>query len=608
MKILPVIAANQTLKVGVYDDASGGKILQFPTEFRSLPENATIIGEVKGFNGKGELTINTHLGDVVVKTNSKVSPDSKVEITVVLQDKRSKDLVLHIVVVDGRQTAKYNKGEGFGGAITGDCAFVNDGFKLRSSEQTMQQQMTQGISEQDIVSIDTKYQPRILDLMVKTSHFIDVPKELLEQLTSLLSCDVVKLRDTIHEISSGSRTYDVKENTALQYSLKLGSAFTAQLVFPEQSAKDAIAATLAQKQGKIAIIDNKIYLDSEILYEDNVNGYKQVTIRTALGDFAVRNFYDVFNFDKEETRHVVLQLSKEDHVDNGYSRINRDVSNSSLAILSPKSSGNTSIVEIIQIFRQVVSELNELQVQFDGIKRSNLGDFKVTLPNLQNSQPSSFIQHQASIVRELGEIDIGFISQLVSFVQKQRGVSDAAMKFVDDKREFKGDERNVSHNISGVEIFSDLINSVREINTQNAKWLFFMLPISDGATIHDVKLFVKKEGNKGQVVEDEDSNSENPGNYSKRFILELFPDALGKIWIDCLFTQNKINKRLDVIMRSDSIIEPEVKFEMVTIFKNVKEYTGLKGELTFKVSETNFANYLISEWQNGTNSTQPREY
>jgi len=100
-------------------------------------------------------------------------------------------------------------------------------------------------------------------------------------------------------------------------------------------------------------------------------------------------------------------------------------------------------------------------------------------------------------------------------------------------------------------------------------WHVFMLPLLDGASLHAVHLYLPR--NSGGNTRPEDGT---------RFVLDVEMSRLGALQLDGLVRQ----KRLDLMLRSQREIAPELRQEIAAVFHDTTTAAGFTGELAFATS------------------------
>ncbi len=128
----------------------------------------------------------------------------------------------------------------------------------------------------------------------------------------------------------------------------------------------------------------------------------------------------------------------------------------------------------------------------------------------------------------------------------------------------------------------------------NNSWNTALLPIYDGEKLHFGSFHSrrnKKENSDGTIDED------------IRFIVEIELDSLGEIQLDGLVKTHYIDdnkeKSLDLLLRTRDELPNEMKGDMIDLFINMNEVTGLKGTIDFRVEDK--FNVQIHEGQGSNN-------
>lgn len=132
----------------------------------------------------------------------------------------------------------------------------------------------------------------------------------------------------------------------------------------------------------------------------------------------------------------------------------------------------------------------------------------------------------------------------------------------------------------------DLMNGLREDFTRisqladdrgPADWRLTLIPFLNGAEIEQIRLFMRRNLDKKK------KKNETPGT---RFIIDVDLSRLGRIQLDGLVQSE--GKQLDLIMRTEQPLLPEMRNDIRAIYVNAAEITGFKGGLTFQSSPPGF--------------------
>lgn len=103
------------------------------------------------------------------------------------------------------------------------------------------------------------------------------------------------------------------------------------------------------------------------------------------------------------------------------------------------------------------------------------------------------------------------------------------------------------------------------------EWQALFVPLFDGETERQVRLFIRRHSRHGG---DDDDGDET------RFIVELDLDRLGEIQLDGLVRE----QAFDLIIRSSAALPPSAKRDITEIFTEGLAITGFTGSLTFQVA------------------------
>ncbi|MFB0952557.1 MAG: hypothetical protein QMB02_07280 [Rhodospirillales bacterium] len=108
-------------------------------------------------------------------------------------------------------------------------------------------------------------------------------------------------------------------------------------------------------------------------------------------------------------------------------------------------------------------------------------------------------------------------------------------------------------------------------------WRLHAVPFLFGGQIDRLQLLVRDQ---------EDEDEDNLGNNDTRFVIDLTLTELGHLQIDGL-VGNK-NKRLDVVLRTDTPLQPHMRENIRRLYTDALELTGLEGSVGFQAAPGNF--------------------
>ena len=95
---------------------------------------------------------------------------------------------------------------------------------------------------------------------------------------------------------------------------------------------------------------------------------------------------------------------------------------------------------------------------------------------------------------------------------------------------------------------------------------------------------------------EDDENSDNKKNIKKtspRFIVDIHLSNLGRIQLDGLVKSRQ--KKIELIIRSDQLIEKRVQTKIQEIFSEAEEIVGFSGSVSFRSRPANFFNAIITK-------------
>jgi hypothetical protein len=112
----------------------------------------------------------------------------------------------------------------------------------------------------------------------------------------------------------------------------------------------------------------------------------------------------------------------------------------------------------------------------------------------------------------------------------------------------------------------DLADLRQVADPPSGDWRVFVLPLMDHNTVHPLRLYLRR-GDGGNTRPEDGT----------RFVLDVEMSKLGALQLDGLVQQ----KRLDVVLRSHQPIAPELRQEIVDVFRNATSAAGLHGDMVF---------------------------
>lgn len=100
-------------------------------------------------------------------------------------------------------------------------------------------------------------------------------------------------------------------------------------------------------------------------------------------------------------------------------------------------------------------------------------------------------------------------------------------------------------------------------------WHTVMLPVYDGKDLQQANFYVK------------DLQDEEEQQTGMRFVVELTTGGYGEIQLDGLVRKNAAQNRFDLMVRTATPLEEDVRLGITEIFTNAAEITGVKGSVDF---------------------------
>ena len=112
---------------------------------------------------------------------------------------------------------------------------------------------------------------------------------------------------------------------------------------------------------------------------------------------------------------------------------------------------------------------------------------------------------------------------------------------------------------------------------ETGDWRQYMVPFINGAEIDRIAMLVRD-----RDADADDADKEG----GSRFVIDLNLSKLGHIQIDGLVGER--GKRLDVVVRTDAPLTPEMRHDIRGLYSNAIEVTGLEGSVGFQAAPGNF--------------------
>lgn len=129
---------------------------------------------------------------------------------------------------------------------------------------------------------------------------------------------------------------------------------------------------------------------------------------------------------------------------------------------------------------------------------------------------------------------------------------------------------------------SDMTQMTRRMDDPaTGDWRVHGVPFLFGSEIDRIQLLIRDQ-DEDDDGEDEDSKG------GTRFVVDLNLSKLGHLQIDGLVGEK--NKRLDLVLRSDDPLAPNVRDDIRQIYNEALELTGIEGSVGFQARPGNFVN------------------
>jgi hypothetical protein len=108
-------------------------------------------------------------------------------------------------------------------------------------------------------------------------------------------------------------------------------------------------------------------------------------------------------------------------------------------------------------------------------------------------------------------------------------------------------------------------------------WRTFMIPLFNGSQLEQIRLFTRSQ------EENDDDEESGPGT---RFVVDVTLTKLGHIQLDGLVDTG--HRRMDMVVRTEDHLPPEMRNDIRTLFEQSGEITGYRGGVGFQSQPANF--------------------
>lgn len=123
------------------------------------------------------------------------------------------------------------------------------------------------------------------------------------------------------------------------------------------------------------------------------------------------------------------------------------------------------------------------------------------------------------------------------------------------------------------------LRGISEETRPGSDWRTTYIPISNGAEIEQIRLFMRP-------VDDEHEEDEQEGNQGTRFVIEIDLSRLGRFQLDGLI--HRKGKHMDLIVRTEKTLPAKIQNGIRDIYENAIDVTGINGGLAFQAAPANF--------------------
>ncbi|MGJ3258713.1 MAG: hypothetical protein ACFE0S_03830 [Rhodospirillales bacterium] len=197
--------------------------------------------------------------------------------------------------------------------------------------------------------------------------------------------------------------------------------------------------------------------------------------------------------------------------------------------------------------------------------------FEDALSTLRDTAPGA---HQHILQAALPRADAQLATNVLFFLSALRGgdiknwLGDGPMRILD----------RVRPDLAG-RLRTDLTQMTRTVeDPASGDWRLHGVPFLHGEELDRIQLLIRDR--------DAEDGEEEDGRGGTRFVVDLNLSQLGHLQIDGLVGEN--DKRLDLVLRTDDPLKPNMCEDIRRLFHDALDLTGLDGSVGFKANPGNF--------------------
>ncbi len=197
--------------------------------------------------------------------------------------------------------------------------------------------------------------------------------------------------------------------------------------------------------------------------------------------------------------------------------------------------------------------------------------FEDALTALRDAAPGA---HQHILQAALPRADTQLATNVLFFLSALRGgdiknwLGDGPMRILD----------RVRPDLAG-RLRTDLTQMTRTVeDPASGDWRLHGVPFLHGEELDRIQLLIRDR--------DAEDGEDDDGHGGTRFVVDLNLSKLGHLQIDGLVGEN--DKRLDLVLRTDDPLKPNMREDIRRLFHDALDLTGLEGSVGFKAAPGNF--------------------
>ncbi len=628
-------------KLGNSPSMDSGVILQIPQKLIALPKDSVISGHVVSHNANGDLLIDTHLGKIALSFNQQNLPSgTNVKI---FTNEVNNELVLHLdfdqtndldrkninsntnyskfrfpansIVLDNITQSDYpNQNKNSIIQFTDDIIVDNGKLSSKLDLITLTVISKSFANSSDQINHNNLFKKEQANInqhktnaQIKDSNFNSsiqnntaINDKGVAKLDNLISSNTGNIREMLVNLNSlepgaklsvsliGINTRRINDSAQPQSDFNVTSAKSTQNTQNTQNntTSPRINLNIDDKLEKlssefskqidtegIVIKEGKLYIKAEV-YSHNLQ-YNEILLKSVIGNFI---FYDSNHYVKSSENDIIKYFLLE-----------------IVSLAEPETTPNTSVINEFKLSSNNSLNLLNKIILFDNIIKQ--------LPILESdsSHKLSYKDHLTflNLIPHLGKIKdftpndnginldwVGKLSFLFNTIKNSATLNNN--NTVGNSFEKEAPNNNLTSLKLLEQQFWSTLKDVSDITT-NTKWQLYLLPVNDGIKYNEIKFFIKNEDND----DNNDAEKNLLSRYNKRFIIEIIPENIGKLWLDCLYScKEDKSKNFNIIVKSVNQLDHEIKEGIEFTFEKVRSTLDLVGKIDFYQVNKNFVDPL----------------